>query len=343
MTEHEGRTELSPAKREQILRGARAVFESLGYERASVDAIAARAGVSKATVYNHFRSKEALFLATLGAETRGLREKFLSVLETPSGDLASDLQTIGEHLVRLVTDAATVRRFRVVAAQAERFPELGRAYHACTLQVGQERLARFLERAAERGLIEVDDAAEAAQDFRGLCVGDLPQRRLLGVDVGNEEALRERVRRAVRVFLRAHRPSARRRWEAAYRATTYVAQDGETTLEIRVGAKTPALDERLRARGAREWAYITAYNPRSIPLSPAANEAAQARLEMELEARGVAFLRGASRPDDGSAPEASVLAFLPHEEAILLGRAFGQNAIVVGALGGPAELLWLED
>ena len=38
----------------QILSGARAVFAELGYERGSVDEAAARAGVSKATVYNHF-------------------------------------------------------------------------------------------------------------------------------------------------------------------------------------------------------------------------------------------------------------------------------------------------
>lgn len=343
MIDEEPRTELSPAKREQILEGARAVFEALGYERASVDAIAARAGVSKATVYNHFGSKEALFLATLGAETRELREKFLSLLETPSGDLRHDLQTIGEHLVRLATDAATVRRFRLVAAEAERFPELGRAYHTCTIQTGQERLAHFLRRAAEQGLIQVDDPSEAARDFRALCLTDLPQRGLLGVEIGDEEELRSRVRRAVRLFLRAHRPSARSTWETAYRATTYVAWQGDEAIEIRIGARTPALDSLLRSRGADGWAYLTAYNPRSIPLSPEANEAAQERLELELRARGVEFFRGASRPDDGSAPEASVLAFLPCEEAAELGRAFGQNAIVVGRVGEPAELLWLED
>ena len=50
----------SSAKRRQILDGARQVFSELGYERASVDQIAARAGVSKATVYNHFQDKKAI-------------------------------------------------------------------------------------------------------------------------------------------------------------------------------------------------------------------------------------------------------------------------------------------
>lgn len=343
MVKEEQKGELSPAKRDQILEGARAVFQSLGYERASVDAIAARAGVSKATIYNHFRSKGALFVATLGAETRDLREKFLSLLETPTGDLAGDLQTIGEHLVRLVTDAASVRRFRLVAAEAERFPELGQAHHACTILTGQERMARFFERADEMGLLAIDDAKEAARDFSALCLSDLPRRLLLGVDIGTEDERRERVRRAVRVFLRAHRPTPRKKWEPLYRATTYVAQDGEETIEIRIGSRHPRLDALLRARGVESWAYLTAHNPRSIALSPEANEAAQARLEIELRARGVDFLRGASRPDDESAPEASVLAFLPREEAEELGRAFGQNAIVAGHVGGAAELVWLQE
>ncbi|HVI96538.1 MAG TPA: helix-turn-helix domain-containing protein, partial [Anaeromyxobacter sp.] len=62
-----------PAKRRQILDGARLVFGELGYERASVDLIAARAGVSKATVYNHFADKQALFVAAVVEECEALR------------------------------------------------------------------------------------------------------------------------------------------------------------------------------------------------------------------------------------------------------------------------------
>lgn len=333
------RPELSPAKREQILQGACAVFQSVGYERATVDAIAARARVSKATIYNHFRDKEALFLSTLGAETRALQEKFLSLLETPSGEIESDLREIGEHLVRLVSDPAHIRRYRIVAAEAERFPELGRSFYDCSIRAGEERMVRFLERAAEAGQLEVDDPAEAAADFFGLCIGKLGTRLHLGVVKPEEIQVGKKVERALRIFLRAYRPSMRSRWEAPYLATTYEAEGG---IEIRVGQRCPALDEALRRRRAREWAYITAWNPRSVCLSPEVNRDAQARLEKELEARHIEFLPGASRPDDGSPPEPSVLAFLPRAEATELGRAFCQNAIVVGERGGVAELLWLE-
>lgn len=199
--------ELSPAKREQILDGARALFRELGYERASVDAIAAKAGVSKATIYNHFRSKEALFLSTFGAETEKLRLKFHSLLETPSGDVEADLRQIGEDLLRLVCAPSNVCRQRVVSAEAARFPELGVALHAGGIQAGRERMARFFERAASMGLLDVEDAEEAAVDFASLCIGDLSKELQLGIRrEATEEDIAANVRRGVRTFLRAYLP-----------------------------------------------------------------------------------------------------------------------------------------
>ena len=55
----------SPAKRSAIVRAALEVFLREGYARASVDAIAATAGVSKRTIYDYYGDKEQLFLSTL--------------------------------------------------------------------------------------------------------------------------------------------------------------------------------------------------------------------------------------------------------------------------------------
>src|ERR1700754_4818224 len=59
----------SPAKRAAIVRAALEVFVREGYARASVDAIAASAGVSKRTIYDYYGDKRQLFLSTL-QETR---------------------------------------------------------------------------------------------------------------------------------------------------------------------------------------------------------------------------------------------------------------------------------
>lgn len=55
----------SAEKRQAVLRGARTVFGREGYTRAGVDAIAAEAGVSSRTLYNHFGGKESLFRVVL--------------------------------------------------------------------------------------------------------------------------------------------------------------------------------------------------------------------------------------------------------------------------------------
>src|SRR5690606_26182747 len=78
-------------KRRQILAGARDVFREMGFERSSVDQIAARAGVSKATLYNYFRDKQALYAACLSQEADALRDGVRCMLlrSEPTGDVAS--------------------------------------------------------------------------------------------------------------------------------------------------------------------------------------------------------------------------------------------------------------
>jgi len=198
--------ELSPAKREQILGGAISVFRELGYQRASVDAIASRAGVSKATIYNHFRDKEALFLATVDRENQAVREKFVSLLESPTGDVEADLRMIGAQLLRLAGSPASILRYRIVTAEAGRFPEACRSLYECGILVARRNLARFFGEAARLGLLDVPDPEAAAIDFSSLCVDNARSMLHLGI-VPNltDELVEGEVDRAVRTFLRAYR------------------------------------------------------------------------------------------------------------------------------------------
>jgi hypothetical protein len=132
---------------------------------------------------------------------------------------------------------------------------------------------------------------------------------------------------------------------AAYRATTYAAADGPRQLAIRIGARCAALDALLAAHGLDAWAYLTACNPGGRPADPAANAAAQARLEAELAAAGRLFLRGASHADARDwPPEPSVLVLgLTRPEALAIARRYGQEALVAGRRGRPAELVFCEE
>lgn len=129
---------------------------------------------------------------------------------------------------------------------------------------------------------------------------------------------------------------------AAYRATTYAVADGAARLAIRVGERCAPLDALLAARGLDEWAYLTAWNPGGRAADPAANQAAQAGLEAELAASGRPCLRGTSRSDAGDwPPEPSVLVLgLARAEALAIARRYGQEALVAGRCGAPAELVF---
>ena len=127
--------------------------------------------------------------------------------------------------------------------------------------------------------------------------------------------------------------------ENAYRATTYTAS---VPLLLRVGQRSVLLDAVLEEWKVEEWAYLTAWNPRSVPRPLAENNAAQDELVAALRARGLAVFHGVGVGDDGDwPPEPSVLALgIGRDDALALARKHGQAAILVGRRGGPAELAW---
>jgi TetR/AcrR family transcriptional repressor of mexJK operon len=203
--DHSHRPELPPQKRLQILDGARAAFAELGYERASVDLIATRAGVSKATVYNHFEDKKALFFAAFSDEADFVRDELRRSLGEAGGDLRDALQRVGEKLVHVLVSPAFISLYRHTSAETGRFPELGATLFARGPEVVYGAVTAWLERWQARGALRLDDARAAAVQFVLLCQGDLVIRAQLGVDPSPADArVHDTVRRAVRTFLRAY-------------------------------------------------------------------------------------------------------------------------------------------
>jgi len=128
---------------------------------------------------------------------------------------------------------------------------------------------------------------------------------------------------------------------SAYQQTAYVARAAEREWTIRVGQAEPALDNLLDSHGVGSWCFVTAWNPASRRLDDAQNAARNGRLETELESSPYVVLRGEGRGADSRwVPEKSLLVLgIDRPEATGLGRRHGQNAIVFGARGAPAELI----
>lgn len=201
------RGDVCAPKRRQVLSGAHAVFGELGFERASVDEIAARAGVSKATVYSHFRDKKALYAAYLSEEANGLRQSVGRMLlgSEPCGEVGPALQHAGERLLELFLAPAIVRFYRNAAAELDRFPELGQILFANGPAALISAIGVYLSRWRDRGALRFDDPHTAAVQFVMLCHGDLVVRSQLGVLPDPlQPAIVETVRRAVDTFCRAY-------------------------------------------------------------------------------------------------------------------------------------------
>lgn len=129
----------------------------------------------------------------------------------------------------------------------------------------------------------------------------------------------------------------------AYLRTTYVADPPGGPIHLRIGENSAALDALLRQTHHQTWAFVSACNPRSQPLCAAENALRHEALLARVRTLGLPFYAGRGVADDGGWIEESLLILgISEADALALGRAFVQNAVVVGRIGGMAELKWCQ-
>lgn len=191
-------------RRSLIMDRAEALFMEQGFAGASMAAIAARSGCSKGTLYNYFVSKEELFLACVVRQCGALQEA-MSALTSSGGELRETLTQLGRRYVEFVSSDEIVGRFRVIVAEAERSPEMARAFYANGPARGAEMLAGYIESAAREGKLNVTDSKRAAQHFLALCYDRHSKARLCNVEPAPDaETIDQDVAEAVRIFMAAY-------------------------------------------------------------------------------------------------------------------------------------------
>jgi TetR/AcrR family transcriptional repressor of mexJK operon len=190
-------------KRDAILDAARRVFLREGYS-ASMDLVAAEAGVSKQTVYNHFGSKEGLFRAILNHASGELLDVLVE-REGARADPAATLEVIARRFLNLLLAPSHLALHRMLVAEAPRFPDLARAIYLGGPAHAASELAHYLAQETRKGTLAVADPALAAEQFFGALCGHLQLRALLSQrDVPTEAEIERAIRHAVGSFLRAH-------------------------------------------------------------------------------------------------------------------------------------------
>jgi AcrR family transcriptional regulator len=168
-TELEGRT---PRKRRAILAAATDVFLQHGYLGASMDEVAARAGVSKQTVYKQFENKERLFAEiVLGTSDVVMDELVQAYADTLDGavDAREALRALARRLLQSLTADSVLKLRRLVIAEADRFPEVCGAWFNSGFEKSLDALGEALTRLTDRGLLrELEDPTLVAYQFAGL-------------------------------------------------------------------------------------------------------------------------------------------------------------------------------
>lgn len=179
-------------KYDDVLAGAREVFLTQGFEGASVDDIARAAGVSKATLYSYFPDKRLMFLEVAKAECCKQAVDAENKI-SPQVKLQDALMIAAVTLVEFFTSEFYLRMFRVVVAESERFPELGRQFYETGPLMGRNRMVAYLTDAESRGELHIADKALAADMFCEMCRTELVTQLLCGVKSKVTQAEKDRV------------------------------------------------------------------------------------------------------------------------------------------------------
>ncbi|MCX3061818.1 TetR/AcrR family transcriptional regulator [Streptomyces beihaiensis] len=157
-------------KRQAILEAAHRVFLREGFT-AGVDLLAAEAGVSKVTIYNHFGSKENLFKEVIGRtldEALGASESLILDQLAESDDVRADLLAACRSWVAGLAAPDVLALRDVIAGERRRFPELGEVWQERGPARQHAALVRALGRLTERGVLRIADMELAVLQLSGL-------------------------------------------------------------------------------------------------------------------------------------------------------------------------------
>ena len=192
------------AKRAAIIAAARGLFADHAFDLVTMEAVAARADVSKMTVYSHFHDKETLF-ETVVSSISDQMMRDLSEPERERGGLRERLTAIGCSFLRLILGSEICRMAHTLPAALRGNQVLARRFYAAGPGRVRAALAAMIAAAASRGELTVDDADWAASDLVSLWENGLPALLAFGLmEPVTSAEIERRARRGTEVFLRAY-------------------------------------------------------------------------------------------------------------------------------------------
>ncbi|MDO9267532.1 MAG: TetR/AcrR family transcriptional regulator [Methylobacter sp.] len=171
-------SEPTDPKRQAILSGATRMFLAHGYRNVSMEKIAQAAPVSKATLYNHFDSKNALLAAVISDLCESLLQTMTQATIESDG-VENNLTQIATSAVDLIYAEDALAIYRLVVAESPDFPELGQLFYQSGPQTVLTQLEDYFRRLNADGRYHIADPVFAADAFFSMLKGDLHLRCLL--------------------------------------------------------------------------------------------------------------------------------------------------------------------
>lgn len=193
-----------PRKVAQIMPVARDLFLDKGFDAVTMDMVTAKAGVSKATLYVYFASKEELFLAVVEEEV-GIASAQLDIAAEPGEAVEAALRRWAHNFVSLFIDERKIALQRTVYGVSTRFPRVG----ALVFEVGPTkiigRIAAFLAAAHDRGELDVPDPTRAAKQFISLARDDFDFTAMLAMPRPDKATIDASVEASIEMFMARYR------------------------------------------------------------------------------------------------------------------------------------------
>jgi TetR/AcrR family transcriptional regulator, mexJK operon transcriptional repressor len=168
--------------RQRILKVATELFLAEGYGSTSIEAVAARAGVSKRTLYHRFDDKAALFEAVVHDIIERIRPP-AGVPLVEGTNLREVLRRLAGMILRAALAPQALALHRLIMSESARFPELAQAIHGdSSTREATTLIGGILARELRESKISAESRAFAAEQFIFMVV-TVPQRRAMGYGV----------------------------------------------------------------------------------------------------------------------------------------------------------------
>ncbi|MEO0446856.1 MAG: TetR/AcrR family transcriptional regulator [Verrucomicrobiota bacterium] len=194
----------SQQKRAAIVDAAMEEFKASGFHATSMDTIAARAKVSKRTVYNHFESKDSLFTEISQASCDAVMD-MMEIEFDPGRPVDEQLAEFAAAMIDLCCSEKFMTMAQVTLPERVRNPGLANPGFD-RIRRGENGMARWLEQAIDAGVLDVVDAAVASRQFIALILEFALWPQLIGGEKLPDAAQRRNIiASAVNLFLNGSR------------------------------------------------------------------------------------------------------------------------------------------